>query len=364
MRSRKISQLATALGAVFMVLATSTFANDDVRRYPEAQIMSAPGAFLQWRNAKQLVVTTGPGKFALLDVPSLSVSPLGNIAPDSNDVQIVEPASIGPWKNTFPASIAVTHEQTKTKTLWFHYYFTDPTYLNPPHDLIDSGDGTIELYAADRADFPIGDSITTVAPTRNSRYAFYNTAYPTRMPMILELSASSVPMNPKSNYRWYTLVSRRDGTSSAYFLFFAKERFLPVPAHDFQGWSPFNAWWIDVKKGISKHLVLPEGPWIADARSRSPIRKIICAPTDCDDFRHYDIKVAGHEIFVQITADRAVLNDSTLGIYVFDPTASAWLKVAESDATLDQVSPDGSSVAINRKGVVSLRKIGPMTTPE
>jgi hypothetical protein len=329
-------------------------ADDDVRRMPGAKMMSAPGQFLQWRDARHLVISSATGSYSLLDVASLTTAPLQTDAPDPGDVRITGPTTTELWKDTFFGVITETHNATGTKTTWFHYLYPDQPYLNIKHDLIDVSDGAIELYTAAESDEAMSDKVTTIAPTRSSRYAFFNKADSPLKPLPVQLQLSELPLPPRSNYRWSTLTSRKDTADGRYFLFFANERLLALPARGFQGWSPFNAWWIDVKVKTSEHVVLPDGPWVRDAQSKSPVRKLICYPADCDDFRHYDFKVAGHKIFLRITADREVLTERSLGIYTFEPASNAWVKVADSDATLGQISPDGCAAAINQGREVSV----------
>jgi len=354
LHSARPTLLALSAAVISVALFSSVQANDELRRMPEQKIFSAPGEFLQWRDADHLVITTGAKTFSLLDLHSLRTVPLNTEEPDPGDVRIITPASTGPWKDTFPRTIIVTHDRTATKTTWFRYSYPDQPYLNLKHDLIDPSDGAIELYAAARSDQPIGEKATTLAPTRESRYALFNNADSAHRALPLDLTLSELTLTPNSNYRWKTLASRKDTGDSLYFVFFANERFLPFPEHDFQGWSPFNAWWIDVKAKATKHVVLPDGPWIADALKEYPLRKVRCYPSDCDDFRHYDFKVAGHKIFLRITADHAALSENILGIYEFEPSSNIWLKVADSDIRLEQIAPDGCATAIDQGREVSV----------
>lgn len=347
-------RLIVSVAIVDVVLLGGVPASDHVRRVPETKVMTIPGQFLQWRDASHLVISSGDGRYLLLDLRSLTTVPLLNAEPDPEDVRITAPGTTAPPQDTFPRAFIVTHDRIATKTTWFHYFYADKPYLNIKHDLIDASDGAIELYVAAKSDQPINENVTRIAPTRSGRYAFFNSADSAHKALPLELELSELPLTPNSNYRWNTLASRKDTADGRYFVFFGRERFLPIPARDFQGWSPFNAWWIDLKAKTSEHIVLPAGPWIADAQSESPVRKIRCYPMDCDDFRHYDFKAAGHKIFLRITAERAVLSERTLGTYTFDPSSNSWFKVADSDVTLGQIAPDGCAAAINQGTKVSV----------
>jgi hypothetical protein len=348
--------LYAALTFSAAVLAGESLAQDNARPMPIVQLITVHGQFLHWRNARSLVVSSGPGQFSLLDLDSRSSSPLENEQPDPNDVRITARDVNRAPQYTFVESINLIHAISQYKTKWFRYLSADNPYIMLRQDLIDANDGAIELYVADPRDYPIGERVTMIKPSMTSRYALFVGGDSTYKALPLELTPTTLPQPANLMYRWNTVASRKDATDGRYFLFFSNERFRANPS-GVQGWTPFNTWWIDVKQKTIEHVLLPAGPWVADAKTDGPLRKFICHPSDCDTFRHYDFKVAGHKIFVRITAERAVLNGSTLGIYEFDSSANAWLRVADNDATFEQLSPDGCAVAINKGRDVSILSI-------
>jgi len=253
-------------------------------------------------------------------------------------------------KNTFPESIVQQNPATGQRVVWKHIvpllYSVNPLdALLPESQLIDKSLGELAVYTAD-------GNLPATAGHQMGQYAlaFRNGG---DLKLLKMDFAQHQPMPSAMIYPWQNLTKRVDATSGRIFLFFDGE-FLEADKANTPGWRPFNSWWFDPRAVTLQHVVLPDGPWVADASSFSPVRESRNFPIGASARRHYDIKVAGTRVFILITAFNHALDEATTGIYVLQSPANTWLKIAAASVGLEQIAPDGCKLAVNQSSSVEI----------
>lgn len=143
------------------------------------------------------------------------------------------------------------------------------------------------------------------------------------------------PANPKElivNHAVRLLRSLYDAVSDRYLLF-EDARFFNTPSWDstIPSWEHFDAWWLDANKPSIKHVTLPPGPWVTDARLDAILlrayRNFSCG-TDC--YRHYNLKIESGVVLVTIEGRPSAISESVTGTYKLKPDGSDWEKVSSS----------------------------------
>lgn len=335
-------------------------------RSSQRTVTSLPGRFVSWRNADEVVIVDH-GVYTVLNVRTLSRARVEDRPPDPDDLRMSfskDTTFSGP---PFPGRIT-NKLSAGGQVVWWKVEGlpvqgadpprSDPTF-GPSDRLIDRSDGELAVYCSPKGHESSEDPPPPNSANRGASYSLvhrHRTLYRS-LPMDFDPNIPGAFL--ASGYKWWNLTSKRDGTTGRYLLFFSKEVFLlSTKMYGGAGWTRFNVWWLEVhddpRADTIEHISVPEGPWIADAQSDGPLRRFRCTPFECDYFRNYDFKPAGHRVFLRISELRDVLSRETLGVYVLDTEHRTWLKVGDAETNLDQVSPDGCTVALNRKQDVQI----------
>jgi hypothetical protein len=364
-RSFTVSVLfCSIIVAMSLVIPPLAGAEGSVQRAPEKGVATVPGKFVAWRNSNEVVTLNG-NTFSVLNIQTLSSEVIPNRAPDPNDLKLVFAASSESIK-PFPGRIINKLSAGGEVVWWLVNGMTvgkgpeahvDATFA-PSSKLIDPSQGEIAIYFSPKGQ-EANEEPGVKAADRRASFSVVHRKGTHYQILPLEFDPAIAQEVLNSGYRWWNLTSQRDEVSGKYLLFFSKEVFLySAKQYGGAGWSPFNVWWLnisdDARADAIEHISLPKGPWIDDAKSDGPIRRLLCTPFECDFFRSYEFKAAGLKVFVRIFEFRNVLSRDTLGTYVLDASARTWLKVGDADVNLNQVSPDGCAVAINDKQHVEI----------
>jgi len=122
-----------------------------------------------------------------------------------------------------------------------------------------------------------------------------------------------------------------DAGADKYLLYVPSVTFLTPPWNGaLPSWEQFYVWWFDAKKETIKRQLLPQGPWVADAkrdRELSRDAKNFSCGTDC--YRHYDIKTDSGKLFVTITGRLSALSEDVMGTYSLSEGDNKWGKIKE-----------------------------------
>lgn len=159
------------------------------------------------------------------------------------------------------------------------------------------------------------------------------------------------PHKTASRYPWGHLASSTDYKTGQVLLFFDGEQLSPDTKY-LEGWSPFNVWWFDPGTASLTHLVLPDGTWVKDAAKPRILENLRNYPVGVGST--YEIKAGGGKIFLLVAG---TLNDSSLGIWMFNHPGGQWKKIANKEVDLKRVSPDGCQLAVDRPPSVAVLNI-------
>lgn len=358
--------------SIVLLCGTRASFSESIARDALHPVTELPGRFVAWRNANE-VVTVDHGVYTVLNVRTLSRARVNDRSPDTDDLRMNFPKDVASSSPPFPGRIT-NKLSTGGQVVWWKVEGlpvqgadpgSDPT-LGPSDNLIDRVDGQLAVYCAPKGHESSEEPPPANSANRGASYSLVHRRGSQYRVLPLEFDPSIPAAFLGSGYRWWNLTSKRDGTTGRYLLFFSREVFLAsTKMYGGAGWTPFNVWWLEVgdnpREDSIEHISVPKGPWIDDARSDGPLRRFRCAPFECDYFRTYDFRPAGHRVFLRISEVRDVLSRETLGVYVLETEQHDWLKVGDAETILDQVAPDGCTIALNRKQGVQIVALCPST---
>jgi hypothetical protein len=314
----------------------------------------APGTFVAWLGEQ--VIVSDSGRLSACDGATGEMSASGYEAPkELSDAE--KEAAWQSLKETFPKTVAQKDPVTGIDIEWKNIASLHPDAalletLVSRANLLRPADGELAVYVAQGR--TSGGKPSGPAGTRAGLHALlYRHAGEYRV-LRLEFSEQESKEWPGWGYPWDQLAGRLDPQSGRTLLFFTGQKLGPDPYRP--AWAPFNAWWFDPQSRSLAHIVIPNGPWFSDVAADAIVRPFSCFSCGCDCYRHYDVKVSGGSIFIQISAEYSALRDVTTGTYVLRPASSKWQKIpgTESSTTLDQIADDGCKIALNRSGRVEI----------
>jgi hypothetical protein len=92
----------------------------------------------------------------------------------------------------------------------------------------------------------------------------------------------------------------------------------------------FYVWWLDPRKNTVRRALLPQGPWVDDAKLDKvlarDVRNFSCG-TDC--YRQYEVEADSGNIFVTITGRTSAVSEKILGTYKLGPDDTKWSKIRD-----------------------------------
>jgi hypothetical protein len=101
-------------------------------------------------------------------------------------------------------------------------------------------------------------------------------------------------------------------------------------------WEQFYVWWFDAKNQTIARQLLPDGPWVADAKLDKvlgrDLRNFSCG-TDC--YRHFEIKADSGNILVQISGRASAVGESVVGTYKLAKGSAKWEMIKKGIADQD-----------------------------
>ena len=87
-------------------------------------------------------------------------------------------------------------------------------------------------------------------------------------------------------------------------------------------------WWLDLQKKSIRRTLLPQGPWMDDAKRDVTLGRALqnfSCGIEC--YRHYEIAADAGTIFATISGRTSALSESTLGTYKLSPGDAKWVKI-------------------------------------
>lgn len=337
-------------------LASRTMAADpDGSSTPDEGLGNISGTFVAWTSTDEIVVNEN-GNSVVFNIRNRERATSVYAAPSFRT-----PEEINRWLNDirthFPESVLQRDPVTGKDIEWKSSMSNGPVHVpifviapdaQDPH----RAEGEFAVFSAEgrtRTGEPSGK-----VGTHSALYALLYRKGKQFKLLPLELASHHVEdTNGEWNYAWGELVARVDHDKNRTLLYFQRqplESDVPWQA----GWGPFNAWWFDPATVSIQHVILPDGPWVADATSDGLGRAAGCFSCGCGCYRAYDLTVAGGKIFARITAEHNALNPSSTGIYELPDRATSWRKISDPAQSLDHVAPDGCKFAIDRPGAVQI----------
>jgi hypothetical protein len=92
----------------------------------------------------------------------------------------------------------------------------------------------------------------------------------------------------------------------------------------------FYVWWLDPQKKIVRRLLLPQGPWVDDAKLDKvlarDVRNFSCG-TGC--YRNYEVEADSGDIFFTISGRTSAVSEKILGTYKLGPDGTKWNKIRD-----------------------------------
>jgi hypothetical protein len=92
----------------------------------------------------------------------------------------------------------------------------------------------------------------------------------------------------------------------------------------------FYVWWLDPQKHAVRRVLLPQGPWVGDAKLdllfARDFRNFSCG-TDC--YRKYDVEADSGSVLVTITGRASAVSEKVLGTYRLGPNDTKWTKIRD-----------------------------------
>jgi hypothetical protein len=92
----------------------------------------------------------------------------------------------------------------------------------------------------------------------------------------------------------------------------------------------FYVWWLDPQKKIVRRALLPQGPWVDDAKLDKilarDVRNFSCG-TGC--YRNYEFEADSGNIFVTISGRTSAVSEKVLGTYKLGQDDTKWSKIRD-----------------------------------
>lgn len=138
-----------------------------------------------------------------------------------------------------------------------------------------------------------------------------------------------IPLEYSATYpSFYRLSSKYDASSEEYLIYSPNLPFVPLKNSKTSSWESFDAWLFDIKSEKVEHIVLPPGPWVADARHDGiflrAVKNFSCG-TDC--YRGYDLQLIDGKIQVTISGKPSAISSDVAGTYQLAPDGKTWQKI-------------------------------------
>jgi hypothetical protein len=312
------------------------------------------GVFVAWLSGDELVATDH-GKSYRFDIRTGTKAETMLDRPAQRSMEDTKKLLDG-IRASFPESVVqkdpVTFKDIEWKSKWtarpnYPTIIVVPDAQNPSRQ-----EGDFAVYSAEGRT-PGGEPSGRIG-VHNALYALLYKRDRYFKLLTLEIAEHHVEnTNGEWNYAWHSLAARVDQADHKILIYFSGQPLESDVAWQ-AGWSPFNAWWFDPSTATLKHVVLPDGPWVADASDDGLGRAAGCFSCGCDCYRGYDLTVGGGTIFIRVTAIHDVLRSSSTGIFELTSMATTWRRISDAQPTLDQIAPDGCRLAINRPAGVEI----------
>ena len=151
----------------------------------------------------------------------------------------------------------------------------------------------------------------------------------------LNFSPSADPLQPDIPVNPGHLAVAYDAVQSEYLFHFRDPAFLtPDWDRSIPSWQQFYVWRFDAKTDAVQRVLLPPGPWVADAKldgiELRAVRNFSCG-IDC--YRHADIRVNGDNVYVTVTGRASAISESVMGTYRLRLGEKEWLKQPSTSAS-------------------------------
>jgi hypothetical protein len=127
------------------------------------------------------------------------------------------------------------------------------------------------------------------------------------------------------------LVITADTRQHTYLLYMPNMAFL-TPSWDSTQSSleHLYVWWLDPQKHTLRRALLPQGPWVDDAKLDKVLardmRNFSCG-TGC--YRQYDVEADSGNVLVTITGRASAVSEKVLGTYKLGPNDTKWTKIRD-----------------------------------
>lgn len=127
---------------------------------------------------------------------------------------------------------------------------------------------------------------------------------------------------------FYRLSSRYDANSDKYLIYAPHLPFVPRNNVKTSSWKSFDAWLFDIKSESVEHIVLPAGPWVANARLDGVLlRGFRNFSAGTDAYRGYDLKLLDRKIQITISGKPSAISRGVTGTYQLAPDRKSWEKI-------------------------------------
>lgn len=274
------------------------------------------------------------------------------------DLRVLDMASVD--KDGFPETITTNGGSQGATIIWRRMYRYADVYGNNPDVALTTGrfllthtDGVAIVYTAAGPSMKPGTELTPNEVLRTlidhvHREVRPDSALPPGQPgqadayyalvikkrdqfLVLPLNFDEdTPAHIYTMFPIWDLLSRFDEMNGTYLIFNNFASFTALSwDRQYPSWEHFHAWWYDPKKGQLIHVVLPESPWVRDAKLDSLLlRELRNAPCGIECGRRWEItKVARGSIFVSIFGEPTAIHESVTGTYELPAGAVKWVKL-------------------------------------
>lgn len=138
-----------------------------------------------------------------------------------------------------------------------------------------------------------------------------------------------IPLEYSATYpSFYRLSSKYDASNEEYLIYSPNLPFVPLKNSKTSSWESFDAWLFDIKSEKIEHIILPPGPWVADAQHDGiflrAVKNFSCG-TDC--YRGYDLQLINGKIQVNISGKPSAISLDVTGSYKLAPDGKSWQKI-------------------------------------